>query len=81
MNTAGLLTEGDINFSVERGKWDKEITDKNLLDFHGNNVHQLGHGNDYVVGKVIEQLHKLPFSPRRYTNEPTVELAKKLGIA
>jgi len=79
MNKVGLLTEGDINFSEESGKWGMAITDKNLLDFHGNNVHQLGHGNDYVVGKVIEQLHKLPFSPRRYTNETTVELAKKLA--
>ena len=55
------------------------VTGKYLLDFHGNNVHQLGYGNDYVVEKVTEQLHKLPFSPRRYTNEPAVKLAKKLA--
>lgn len=52
---------------------------KQLLDFHGNNVHQLGHGNDFVINKIIEQMLILPFSPRRYTNQPAVELARKLA--
>lgn len=115
----GLLTEGDINFTEERLKWNRKITDpltrqiladdaryflhqsmstpcldvlesckgsgmktisgKHLLDFHGNNVHQLGYGNDYVISQIVEQLKCLPFSPRRYTNQPAVELARKFA--
>lgn len=115
----GYFTEGDINFTVERRKWNQQITDpqtrqlleddaryflhqsmsspcldvlesckgsgmttisgKKLLDFHGNNVHQLGYGNEYIINQITEQLNRLSFSPRRYTNQPTVELAKKLA--
>jgi len=114
-----LFTEGDINISDERRKWDNELIDsetrqilendtryflhqsmsspcldvleqcmgsgfktidgKYLLDFHGNNVHQLGYGNQYVVERVIDQMHQLSFSPRRYTNQPAVNLAMKLA--
>jgi len=62
-----------------KGSGMKTISGKYLLDFHGNNVHQLGYGNDYVIGKISEQLHSLSFSPRRYTNQPAVDLAKKLA--
>jgi 4-aminobutyrate aminotransferase len=55
------------------------LSGKKMLDFHGNNVHQLGYGNDYVISKITEQMHQLSFSPRRYTNQPAVELAKKLA--
>ena len=56
-----------------------DIQGKRYMDFHGNNVHQLGYRNPYIVEKVKEQLDVLPFSPRRYTNVPAIELAKKLG--
>ena len=119
MDTTELTTEGDINFTDERRKWDEKITDlptrqileddaryflhqsmstpcldvlskchgseihtlsgRRMLDFHGNNVHQLGYGNDYVIAQIIEQMHRLSFSPRRYTNQPAVDLAKKLA--
>lgn len=119
MELTGFLTEGDINFTEERRKWNQNISDpltrqiladdaryfihqsmstpcldvlesckgsgmqtvsgKYLLDFHGNNVHQVGYGNDYVINQITEQLKSLPFSPRRYTNQPAVELAKKLA--
>jgi 4-aminobutyrate aminotransferase len=52
---------------------------KYLLDFHGNNVHQIGYGNQYVIERLIRQMNHLSFSPRRYTNGPAVELAKKLA--
>jgi len=55
------------------------ISGKHLLDFHGNNVHQVGHGNRYVIRQLIRQLNRLSFSPRRYTNRPAIELAKKLA--
>jgi 4-aminobutyrate aminotransferase len=62
-----------------KGSGMQTISGRHLLDFHGNNVHQLGYGNDYVINQIVEQLKSLPFSPRRYTNEPAVELARKLA--
>jgi len=56
-----------------------DIQGKKYMDFHGNNVHQVGYCNPYVINKIKEQLDILPFSPRRYTNVPAIELAKKLG--
>ena len=58
------------------------ITDssgKSYMDFHGNNVHQLGYGHPVITKKVIEQITKLPFSPRRFTNETAIECAEKLA--
>ncbi|OKA69470.1 aspartate aminotransferase family protein, partial [Vibrio parahaemolyticus] len=45
---------------------------------HGNNVHQLGYGHPHVIKRVQEQIAKLPFSPRRFTNETAIECAEKL---
>jgi 4-aminobutyrate aminotransferase len=101
MNISTLVTEGDINFSEERYKWNDQINDmltrelliddaryflhqsmstpcldvlescagsgittisgKHLLDFHGNNVHQVGHGNRYVIRQLIRQLNNCRF--------------------
>src|SRR5688572_7069862 len=49
------------------------------MDFHGNSVHQLGHGHPRVVAAMKRALDTLPFSPRRYTNAYAVELARKLA--
>ena len=49
-----------------------------LLDFHGNAVHQVGHAHPRVLAAVKAQLDDLAFSPRRYTNAPAVELARRL---
>jgi len=68
----------DVLASCE-GIYLTDIQGKRYMDFHGNNVHQLGYRHPYVVEKVKEQLDILPFSPRRYTNIPAIELAKKLG--
>ncbi|MBI5370607.1 MAG: aspartate aminotransferase family protein [Sphingobacteriales bacterium] len=57
------------------------ITDTNgkrYMDFHGNSVHQAGYRNPFVVERMKKQLDVLPFSPRRYTNKPAIELAEKL---
>ena len=115
---ANFRTEGDINFSPEREKWNDSITDlktlrlleedskyffhqymstpcldvlgecdgssistiagKTLFDFHGNSVHQVGFRNEYIIDRVKEQLDTLSFSTRRFTNEPAINLAKKL---
>lgn len=112
-----LLTEGDINFSIERQKWYDQLDDetkdwlerdagcfmhqamstpcmdviescegiyftdlhgKKYMDFHGNNVHQVGYRNPYVIEKVKQQLDVLPFSPRRYSNKKVIEFSEKL---
>jgi len=52
---------------------------KKYMDFHGNNVHQVGYGNEFVKEAVKKQMDTLPFCPRRYTNEAAVKLAEKLG--
>lgn len=62
-----------------KGSGMKTLSGRYLLDFHGNNVHQLGYGNDYVIEQITKQMNSLSFSPRRYTNQPAVELAKKLA--
>ncbi|HMI65497.1 MAG TPA: aspartate aminotransferase family protein [Cyclobacteriaceae bacterium] len=56
-----------------------DIRGKRYMDFHGNNVHQLGYRNPYLVEKIKAQLDVLPFSPRRFTNLPAIELAQTLG--
>lgn len=68
----------DVLASCE-GIYLTDIQGKRYMDFHGNNVHQLGYRNPYIIEKLKEQLDILPFSPRRYTNVPAIELAKKLG--
>jgi 4-aminobutyrate aminotransferase len=54
------------------------ITGRRYMDFHGNNVHQVGYRNKYVTDKVTEQMGILPFSPRRYTNNIAINCATKL---
>ncbi|WP_025121122.1 MULTISPECIES: aspartate aminotransferase family protein [unclassified Serratia (in: enterobacteria)] len=56
----------------------QDATGKRYMDFHGNNVHQLGYGHPHVVKRVTEQLAQLPFSPRRFTNPIAIECAEKL---
>ncbi len=56
----------------------QDTSGKRYMDFHGNNVHQLGYAHPHVIKKVQEQIAKLPFSPRRFTNEIAVQCAEKL---
>ncbi|MBE3786537.1 aspartate aminotransferase family protein [Vibrio parahaemolyticus] len=60
------------------GIYIQDATGKKYMDFHGNNVHQLGYGHPHVIKRVQEQIAKLPFSPRRFTNETAIECAEKL---
>jgi len=62
-----------------RGIWLEDLEGRRVMDFHGNSVHQLGHGHPRVVAAVKQALDTLPFSPRRYTNEYAVKLAAKLA--
>ena len=112
-------SEGDINISPRREKWQKAHIDaesramldedaryflkqslstpclntmracegiyiedmqgRRYMDFHGNNVHQVGFANPDIINAIKNQLDELPFCTRRYTNRVAVELAKKLA--
>ena len=48
------------------GIWLEDIEGRRIMDFHGNSVHQVGHGHPKVIEAVKRQLDVLPFSPRRY---------------
>ncbi len=50
-----------------------------ILDFHGNWVHQVGFGHPRVVEAITTQLQSLSFCTRRYTNQPAIALARKLA--
>ncbi|GGC23788.1 aspartate aminotransferase family protein [Parapedobacter defluvii] len=55
------------------------LAGKTYIDFHGNNVHQLGYNNSFVIDRVKQQLDILAFCPRRFTNLPAIELAERLA--
>lgn len=61
------------------GAWIEDMRGRRYLDLHGNGVHNVGFSNPEVIAAVQKQLQdKLAFTPRRYTNIPAIELAKKL---
>ena len=61
------------------GIYIEDISGRRYMDFHGNNVHQLGYGHPVVVERFRDQLDTLPFSPRRFTNPVAIECARKLA--
>ncbi|MAU14943.1 MAG: aspartate aminotransferase family protein [Muricauda sp.] len=60
------------------GSYIESVSGKKYLDFHGNNVHQIGFSHPKLVSRLTEQLQKLTFSTRRYANETAVQFAEKL---
>ena len=61
------------------GIYVEDLQGRRYMDFHGNNVHQVGFRNPRVIAAIKAQLDQLPFCPRRYTNFPAIRLAKKLA--
>ena len=61
------------------GIWIEDLAGRRYMDFHGNSVHHLGYGHARLVAAIKQQLDDLSFAPRRFTNEPAVELAETLG--
>lgn len=51
---------------------------RQILDFHGNSAHQIGYQHPRLIADVSAQLTTLPFVPRRYTSEISVQFAEKL---
>lgn len=61
------------------GAWIEDVEGRRYLDFHGNNVHQVGFAHPRVIAAIKRQLDELSFCTRRYTCAPAIELAKRLG--
>jgi len=61
------------------GIWLEDTAGRRYMDFHGNNVHHIGYGHPRLAAALKEQIDKLPFSPRRFTNETAIALARKLS--
>jgi 4-aminobutyrate aminotransferase len=61
------------------GIYIEDLQGRRYMDFHGNNVHQVGFSNPDVIAAVKKQLEALSFCTRRYTNQTAVDLAKKLA--
>ncbi len=61
------------------GIYIEDLQGRRYMDFHGNNVHQVGFSNPEVIAAIKAQLDELSFCTRRYTNRIAVALAKKLA--
>jgi len=91
-NTASLLNrDADVflhqsvstpclnTISKAEGAYIYDGQGRRYLDFHGNNVHHIGYGHPKLKEAIARQMDELSFAPRRFTCEPAVELAEKLG--
>ena len=64
--------------SKAEGIWIEDSAGRRYMDFHGNSVHHIGYGHPKLKAAIKAQLDELPFSPRRFTCAPAIELAEKL---
>ncbi len=62
-----------------KGIYIEDLQGRCYMDFHGNNVHQVGFANPAVIAAIKNQLDTLSFCTRRYTNHVAVDLARKLA--
>ncbi|MCF8109437.1 MAG: aspartate aminotransferase family protein [Desulfohalobiaceae bacterium] len=89
----GLLLEEDRRYFLQQslstpclnalqacsGIYIEDLQGRRYMDFHGNNVHQVGFSNPKILQAIKEQLDELSFCTRRYTNQKSVDLARKLA--
>jgi 4-aminobutyrate aminotransferase len=61
------------------GIWIEDLDGRRFMDFHGNSVHHIGYGHPRLIAAIKAQLDDLSFAPRRFTNDPAVQLAEKLA--
>ncbi len=62
-----------------QGAWIEDLEGRRYLDFHGNNVHQVGFAHPRVIAAIKGQLDELSFCTRRYTCQPAIQLAARLA--
>lgn len=66
--------------SKAQGIYIEDLRGNKYIDMHGNGVHNAGFNNPEVIAAVKKQLDEaMTFCPRRYTNIPAIQLAKKLA--
>ena len=63
------------------GIYIEDAAGRRYMDFHGNNVHHIGYGHPRLKAAIAAQMDALPFSPRRYANDPAVRLPQARRIA
>ncbi|MFQ5764516.1 MAG: aspartate aminotransferase family protein, partial [Rhodospirillales bacterium] len=61
------------------GIWIEDTAGRRYMDFHGNNVHHIGYGHPRLIEAIKRQMDELPYTPRRFTSEPAIALARKLA--
>ena len=61
------------------GIWIEDVQGRRYMDFHGNNVHHIGYGHPRLIAAIKQQLDELSFTPRRFTSQPAIALARKLA--
>ena len=54
------------------GIYIEDLQGRRLMDFHGNNVHQVGFSHPQVIEAIIQQIRNPSFCPRRHTNETAI---------
>ena len=62
-----------------KGIYFEDVSGKRYMDFHGNNVHHIGYNHPRLIDALKRQLDGLTFTPRRFTDLPAIELARKLA--
>ena len=75
----GLSTPCASTIAKAEGIWIEDHAGRRYMDFHGNSVHHLGYSHPKLIAAIKDQLDTLSFAPRRFTCEPAIELAEKLG--
>ena len=66
--------------SRAQGIYIEDLNGNKYIDMHGNGIHNAGFNNPEVIAAVKQQLDdEMSFCPRRYTNIPAINLAKKLA--
>lgn len=60
------------------GVWLTTARGQRLLDLHGNWAHHIGHAHPRLIAAIKAQLDDLAFTPRRFANAPSAELAERL---
>lgn len=63
-----------------QGVYIEDMDGRKYIDMHGNGVHNAGFNNPAVIEAIKKQLDEgMTFCPRRYSNLPAIQLAKKLA--
>lgn len=67
-------------FRSADGVWAEDTDGHRFMDFHGNTCHNIGYGHPRLIAALKDQLDRLAFTPRGFTDEPAVRLAERLSV-